>query len=401
MRPAETVRAYPFREPVGLALEPEYAELRQHEPVSRIRLPYGGEAWLAVRHEDVRLVLSDSRFSRAALLDRDVPRASPRRLTDPTLHTTDPPEHNRLRRLVAAAFSPTQIDLLTEHAQHVTDGLLDQLESTGPPADLVAGLAVPLPIAVICHMLGVPAADRDRFTGWIDVALAITAFSPEEIHEAFTRLKDYVAELVADLRRRPVDRSAGHLLGVLVTARDSEGRLSENELVVLGTTLLYAGLETTTNHLGNAILTLLTHPGQLAALRSDEGLLDGAVDELLRFVPLVTSAGFTRIALEDVELGGVLVRAGEAVMIHPDVADRDERVFPDPDRLDLPRRPNPHLAFGYGPHFCVAAQLAKAELRVAIGSLLRRFPGLRLTDEELSWRRGRMVRGLKRLPVVW
>lgn len=391
----QTVRAYPFRDPAGLALEPEYAALREHEPVSRISLPYGGEAWLAVRHEDVRTVLSDPRFSRAALLDRDVPRTSPRRLTDPTLHTMDPPEHHRLRRLVAAAFSPRQVDRLTEHAQQVTDELLDRLT---PPADLVASLAVPLPIAVICHMLGVPVADRDQFTRWIDVALATTAFSPAEIHEAFTRLKDYVAELVAIRRRgEPTD----DLLGALVQARDTEGRLSENELVILGVTLLYAGLETTSNHIGNFLYILLTHPAQLAALREDPDLLERAVDELLRFVPTVTSAGFTRIATEDVELGDVLIRAGDAVMVNLDAANRDTDVFADPDHLDVTRKPNPHLAFGFGLHYCVAAQLAKAELKVAISTVLHRFPGLRLSTEDLSWRRGRMVRGLDRLPVTW
>lgn len=391
----QTARAYPFREPAGLALEPEYAALREREPVSRISLPYGGEAWLAVRHEDVRTVLSDPRFSRAALLDRDVPRTSPRRLTDPTLHTMDPPEHHRLRRLVAAAFSPRQVDRLTEHSQQVTNELLDRI---APPADLVAELAVPLPIAVICHMLGVPVADRDQFTRWIDVALATTAFSPAEIHEAFTQLKDYVAELVATRRRgEPTD----DLLGALVQARDTEGRLSENELVILGVTLLYAGLETTSNHIGNFIHVLLTHPGQLAALREDPDLLDRAIDELLRFVPTVTSAGFTRIATEDVELGGVLIQAGDAVMVNLDAANRDAHVFTDPDHLDVTRKPNPHLAFGFGLHYCVAAQLAKAELKVAISTVLHRFPRLRLSTEELSWRRGRMVRGLDRLPVTW
>jgi cytochrome P450 len=398
-RPAPTARPYPFRDPTALALEPEYAHLRDHEPLSRISLPYGGEAWLAVRHEDVRAVLGDPRFSRAALLDRDVPRTSPRRLKDPTLHTVDPPEHNRLRRLVSAAFSPRQIDRLAAHAQRVTDELLDAVEEQGPPADLVAGLATPLPIAVIAEMLGVPLADRDRFTGWIDVALATTAFSSEEIHDAFTRLKDYLAELIAARRREPSD----DLLGALVEARDRDDRLSEDELVVLGVTLLYAGLETTSNHIGNFTYTLLTHPDQLAALRSDPGLLDPAVDELLRYIPTVTSAGFTRIATEDIELGGVRVRAGDAVMVQIDAANRDQRVFDDPDELNITRKPNPHLAFGFGPHYCVAAQLAKAELRVAVRSLLRRFPGLRLAadDSELPWRRGRMVRGLDRLPVTW
>jgi cytochrome P450 len=399
MSRTSTARAYPFREPEALALEPEYARLRDHEPLSRISLPHGGDAWLAVRHADVRTVLTDPRFSRAALLERDVPRTSPRRLTDPTLHTMDPPEHNRLRKLVAGAFSPRQIDRLTTHAQRVTDDLLDRIEDEGPPADLVAGLALPLPVAVICEMLGVPVADRDRFTGWIDVALATTAFTPEEIHRAFAELKDYLAGLVAARRREPAD----DLLGALVAARDNEGRLSENELVVLGVTLLYAGLDTTSNHIGNFAYTLLTHPGQLAGLRADPGLLDRAIEELLRFTPTVTSAGFTRIATEDVELGGVLVREGDAVMVHLDVANRDERAFACPDRLDITRARNPHLAFGFGPHFCVAAQLAKAELRVALGTLLRRFPGLRLADDagRLPWREGRMVRGLARLPVTW
>ncbi|RKT54354.1 cytochrome P450 [Saccharothrix australiensis] len=399
MRSTQAARSYPFREPTALELEPEYARLREHEPLSRISLPHGGDAWLAVRHEDVRAVLSDPRFSRAALLDRDVPRTSPRRLTDPTLHTVDPPEHNRLRRLVSAAFSPRRLGRLAEYAQRVTDDLLDRMADQGPPADVVSGLALPLPMAVICQMLGVPVADRDRFTGWIDVALATTAFSSEEIHDAFASLKGYLVELVAARRREPTD----DLLGALVEARDKGGRLSEDELVALGVTLLYAGLETTSNHIGNFIATLLTHPDQLALLRAEPDLLDRAVDELLRFIPIVTSAGFTRIALEDVELGGVVVRAGDAVMLHLDAANRDERAFADPDELDLARAVNPHLAFGFGPHYCVAAQLAKAELRVAVGSLLGRFPRLRLAvgEDELPWRRGRMARGLERLPVAW
>lgn len=396
-----TARVYPFREAEALALEPEYAHLREHEPMSRITLPYGGDAWLAVRHEDVRTVLSDPRFSRAALLEpaREVPRTSPRRLVDPTLHTVDPPEHNRLRRLVAAAFSPRQINRLTEYSQRITDDLLDRIEDAGPPADLIAGLAMPLPIAVICEMLGVPVADRDQFTGWVDVALATTAYSPEEIHVAFEALNAYLTDLVAARRREPSD----DLLGALVAARDNEGRLSEEELVALGVTLLYAGLDTTSAHIGNYVYLLLTNPGQLDALRADPGLLDRAVEELLRYTPTVTSAGFTRIATEDVELGGVLVREGDAVMVHLDVANRDERVFECPEKLDITRKPNPHLAFGFGPHFCVAAQLAKAELRVALGTLLRRFPGLRLAveSEGLDWRRGRMVRGLDQLPISW
>ncbi|RLK55021.1 cytochrome P450 [Actinokineospora cianjurensis] len=395
MRPA---RQYPFREPTALELEPEYAHLRAHEPVSRISLPYGGEAWLVVRYEDVRVVLGDPRFSRAALLDRDVPRTSPRRLTDPTLHTTDPPEHNRLRRLVSGAFSPRRLERLAAHASRVTEELLDRVEEQGPPADLVAGLAVPLPVSVICHLLGVPLVDRDRFASWVDIALATTAFPAAEIHAAFAALKDYLASLVALRRREPAD----DLLGALVVARDQDGGLSEEELVVLGVTLLYAGLETTSNHIGNFVHTLLSHPAQLARLRADPALLDSAVDELLRLTPTVTSAGFTRIALEDIPLGDIMIHAGDAVMVHLDAANRDPRAYPHPDELDLTRKPNPHLAFGHGPHYCVAAQLAKAELRIALEALLRRFPTLHPAEPATPhWRQGRMVRGLDRLLVTW
>ncbi|GAA3853870.1 cytochrome P450 [Saccharothrix violaceirubra] len=394
-----TTREYPFREPHRLDLEPEYARLRESEPLCRISLPYGGQAWLATRYEDVRFVLSDPRFSRAAVLDRDVPRTSPRRLTDATLHTMDPPDHNRLRRLVAHAFSPRRVDALTDQAREIAAGLLDDVVRTGPPADLVTGLALPLPIEVICRMLGVPLADREAFTGLIDVAMATTAFPAERIHRAFADLKSYLAELVRQRRTTPTD----DLLGALVEARDRDDRLGEDELVVLGTTLLYAGLETTTNQIGNVVYNLLTHPGQWAALRADPTLLDTAVDELLRFTPVVTTAGFTRIAVEDLEIGGVPVRAGDAVMVHLDSANRDDRVFDRPDELDVTRRPNPHVAFGFGPHYCVAARLAKAEIQVALGALVERFPGLRLAadPDSLSWRTGRMVRGLDALPVAW
>ncbi|WP_424188203.1 cytochrome P450 [Actinokineospora sp. G85] len=391
------VHDYPFREPHELDLEPEYARLRVAEPLSRVRLPYGGEAWLATGHEDVRTVLSDPRFSRAALLGREVPRTSPRPLRDSTLHTMDPPEHNRLRRLVSAAFTPRRLRALAEQTQHVADDLVSRMLDEGPPADVVSGLGTPLPVAMTCHLLGVPRADHDRFTAWVDVALATTAFPPEEIQAAFDALKSYLADLVATRRQTPAD----DLLSALVSARDNEGRLSEDELVVLGVTLLYAGLDTTSNHIGNFTYNLLTHPKQLAALRADRTLLDRAVEELLRFTPTVTSAGFTRVALEDIELGGVLVATGECVMVQLDAANRDPRVFPHPDDLDITRDKPPHLAFGHGPHYCVAAQLAKIELRVALGTLLDRLPEFTLATTDLRWRSGRMVRGLEALPITW
>ncbi|KAA2266134.1 cytochrome P450 [Solihabitans fulvus] len=392
-------RTYPFAESERLDIDPRYAELREHEPLARVRLPYGGDAWLATRHEDVRLVLGDPRFSRAATVGRDVPRLTPSLSRDSSILSMDPPEHSRLRRLVAKAFTARRVEQLRPRAQQVVDGLLDDLVAQGSPADLVEGLALPLPITMICELLGVPTEDRDRFRAWSDTVLALTAFSPEEIEVAIAELNGYLAGLIQQRREEPTD----DLLGALVLARDEDDRLSEDELVGLGVTLLVAGHETTANQIGNFVYALLTHPGPLAALRADPQALPTAIEELLRFTPLGSSAGFPRIAMEDVEVGGVLVRAGEAVLVHAVSANRDERVFEHAADLDLVRAHNPHIAFGHGVHHCLGAPLARMELQVAVGTLLDRFPRLdfAVPADEVPWKRGRLVRGLRALPVTW
>jgi cytochrome P450 len=391
-------RNYPFGEAVRLEVDPIYDELRVNEPVSRVRLPYGGDAWLVTRYEDAKTVLGDNRFSRAAALGADVPRSIPTVQRRPSILSTDPPEHGRLRKLIAKGFTMRRTEQMRARAQEVVDGLLDAMEEQGPPADLVEALNMPLPITIICEMLGVPYEDRTQFRAWSDRALAITAFTPDEITGAMDSLTDYIAGLVEQRRESPTD----DVLGTLVVARDEEDRLSEDELVNFGVTLLVAGHETTANQLGNFMYTLFTHPDRLAELRADPDLVPAAVEELLRITPLGGSAGFPRIATEDVELSGVTIAAGEAVFTGQ-AGNRDPAVFERPAEIDFHRESNPHIAFGHGVHHCVGAPLARMELQVAISTLLRRFPALELAVpvEEVEFKKGRLVRGLQALPVRW
>ncbi|MFI9503519.1 cytochrome P450 [Nocardia sp. NPDC052566] len=394
------VRQYPFGEPVRLDMHPLFARLRREEPVSRIRLPHGGDGWLVTRYDDVKLVLADPRFSRSVTVDReDLPRTTPEPPRANGLLSMDPPEHSRLRKLVAKAFTSRRVEQLRPRAQQIVDERLTEIERSGPPADLVTQLALPLPITVICEMLGVPTQDQHRFRDFSDVVLSTTAYTREQITDARLELEGYLAELVAQRREDPTD----DLLGALVAARDNEDRLSEDELVNLGIGLLIAGHETTANQIANFTYALLTERRHWELLQRQPELLPGAIEELLRYVQLGSGGGSARVAVEDVELSGVTVRAGEAVFVNTQAANRDEAVFADPESLDLTRTVNPHIAFGHGAHHCLGAQLARVELQVALGSLLRRFPALRLAVpvEEVPWKTGLLVRGPKALPVSW
>ncbi|MEO3930544.1 cytochrome P450 [Micromonosporaceae bacterium B7E4] len=394
-----TARPYPFAAPDRLNLDPLYARLRRDEPLIRVRLPFGEEAWLATRYSDVRTVLGDARFSRAAGVGRDQPRTMPRQ-PDLGMLGMDPPDHTRLRRLVAKAFTARRVELLRTRAQEIADGLVDEMVKAGPPVDLVEHFATPLPIQVICELLGVPFADRDRFHTWSEAIVSTTSLSPEQIQKYLDSLWGYIGELVAVRRREPID----DLLGAMVRARDeNEDRLTEQELVQLAAGLLAAGHETTVTQIPNFVYVLLENPSELARLRADPALIPNAVEELMRYVPLGAAAAFPRYATEDIELGGVLVRAGEPVLPAVGSANRDATVFADPDRLDLGREVNPHVGFGHGVHHCVGAQLARMELQVAIGTLIGRLPGLRLAvpESEVPWKSGLLVRGPLALPVTW
>ncbi|WDZ86482.1 cytochrome P450 [Micromonospora cathayae] len=391
--------SYPFGAPDRLNLDPRYAELRRDEPLVRVRLPYGEPAWLATRYADVRMVLGDSRFSRAAAVGRDEPRNVPEQRESGILGM-DPPEHTRLRRVVAKAFTARRVEELRPRTRRIADELVDGMLAAGAPADLVAHVATPLPIRVICDLLGVPVADQDRFHTWSEAIVSTTALTPERAQKYLDNLLSYMAGLVEQRRRTPTD----DLIGAMVRTRDSDAdRLTEDELVRLAAGLLAAGHETTVNQIPNLVYVLLTNPEQWARLRAEPELVPSAVEELMRFIPLGATAAFPRYATEDVEVGGVLVRAGEPVIVSIHSANRDERAFAEPDVIDLARSVNPHLGFGHGVHHCVGAQLARMELQVVLGTLLDRTPDLRLavSEPELTWKSGLLVRGLTSLPVSW
>ncbi|MEV4479616.1 cytochrome P450 [Micromonospora coxensis] len=390
---------YPFSDPHRLDVDPRYALLRRDEPLTRIRMPFGEPAWLATRYADARTVLADPRFSRAASVGRDQPRNTERQ-ADEGILAMDPPEHTRLRRLVAKAFTARRVEELRPRTAAVADELVDGMLAAGPPADLVAHLATPLPIRVICDLLGVPVSDQDRFHTWSEAIVSTTSLSPETAESYIDQLLGYMAGLIAQRRETPTD----DLIGAMVRARDENAdRLTEEEVIRLAAGLLAAGHETTVTQIPNMVYVLLTEEGGWERLRADPTLVPRAVEELMRFIPLGATAAFPRYATEDVELGGVLVRAGEPVVVSLHSANRDEQVFTDPDRLDLAREANPHLGFGHGVHHCIGAQLARMELQVVLETLLRRTPGLRLAVpvSELTWKSGLLVRGLTAMPVQW
>ncbi|GHH87121.1 cytochrome P450 [Streptomyces sulfonofaciens] len=395
----QTPPAYPFEHPGSLDMNPLYAELRERTPLARVRMPYGGEAWLVTRYEDIKRVLADHRFSRAATLGKDVPRVLPTIPTARSIVTADPPEHTRLRNLVSKAFTAERVERLRGRTQEIATELIDRMVEQGPPVDLVQAFSMPLPVTVFSALLGVPLEDRDRFNHWVDAIRTIGSLTPDEVELARRELDAYLAGMVAQRRAQPTD----DILGALVAARDDQDRLSEEELIIFGVTLLIAGSDTTVNQIGNFVYTLLTQPEALSLLREDRSLLPGALDELLRITPMGTTAGVARIATEDVELAGGVVRAGEAVFVRIASGNRDRTVFDDPDTFDMTRDPNPHIAFGFGVHYCTGAQLARMELEVALGSLLDRLPGLRLAvrPEDVTFKHDRLLQGPWSLPVTW
>ncbi|GAB7105458.1 cytochrome P450 [Streptomyces phaeofaciens JCM 4814] len=373
-----------------------YARLRERGPVHRVRLPTPDahhETWLVVGYEEARAALADPRLSKDAarigvtFLDEQ--------LIGKYLLVADPPQHTRLRSLVSRAFTVRRVEELRPRIRRITDDLLDAMLPHGR-ADLVESLAYPLPITVICELLGVPELDRTEFRKLSTEAVAPTSAQSE--HDAFVRLAEYLTELIEDKR---CAGPSGDLLSDLIrtTAEDGD-RLSPGELRGMAFILLIAGHETTVNLLTNAVHALLTHPDQLAALRADPSLLDGAVEEALRYEGPVENATF-RFAAEPLEIGGTAVAAGEAVMIGLTAADRDGDRYPAPDRFDIRRDTRGHLAFGHGIHYCLGAPLARMEARIALGSLLDRAPGLALDGPPGDWLPGTLMRGVRSLPVRW
>ncbi|MEV0991108.1 cytochrome P450 [Streptomyces sp. NPDC049949] len=394
----------PYGDPAFVADPfPLYRQLREDGPVRRVVIAGALEAWLVTRYEDGLAALSDSRLS------SDVRDAADIRLLQQLPDTeresmlgnmlrSDPPDHTRLRRLVSKAFTARRVAQMRPRIQAVTDRLLDAVVADGR-ADLIEDFALPLPVTVISELLGVPVDERHEFQHWTDRMIMRGAEPPDPavVNEAWRHMRGYAGELIGAKRAEPGE----DLLSALITARDEEARLSEDELVAMVFLLLAAGYITTVNLIGGGIAMLLAHPDQLDRLRSDPGLLPGAIEEFLRFDGPV-SPGIARFAREDVEIAGVRVPRGATVLIGSAVADRDPERFPDPDRLDITRPDNAHLAFGHGIHYCLGAPLARLEGQIAIGTALRRLPGLALAvpPSEIPWRPGGL-RGPLTLPVTF
>ncbi|HEY6750398.1 MAG TPA: cytochrome P450 [Rubrobacteraceae bacterium] len=388
---------------------PTYAELRSEAPVYRAELPDGRGVWLVTRYDDVVAVLKDERFAkdwRSAMTPEQLTQIPPipevmKPLSENMLDK-DPPDHERLRRLVSKAFTPRLIERMRPRVQEIADTLLDAVKTKDKGGmDLIDDYAFPLPITVIAELLGVPVEDRNRFREWSDAAVSgdTTQEYVEKIllphMQAFI---DYLRALFEEKRDNPKD----DLISALVLAEEAGDRLSEDELLAMVFLLLVAGHETTVNLIGNGTLALLQNPDQLQKLRDDPSLIKPAIEELLRYDgPVETST--ERFAREDVAIGDTVIPKGEMVMIVIAAADHDPERFPEPDALDIARADNRHLAFGKGIHHCLGAPLARMEGQIALGTLLRRMPDLRLkgSPESLTWRPGMVLRGLKGLPVAF
>lgn len=384
-------RSYPFAEPDRLDIDPG---LTDASPLLRVKMPYGKETWLITGHQEARAVLSDPRFVRTTADPLDEPRMAEHN-NAPGILALDAPQHTRLRKLVTNVFTVRRVQALRPRAVEVVDALLDDLT---PPADLVEGLARPFPMLMITTLLGVPREEHERFGVWADSFLSTGAVPTDVAAEHYAAICGYLADLASRRAPAPTDDLFGALVRYL-----NAGELTIDELVMVTFSILVGGLETVKTQLPNMVYLLLTRPSLRSDLHADLSQLPGAVEEMLRYIPLPTTAVFARFATEDVPVGDVVIARGEPVLVEVPVTNRDPRVFANADELDFARDPNPHLAFGHGAHYCLGAQLARLELQVALERLLIRMPGLRLAvpEQELGWNRGYLVRGVTALPVVW
>ncbi|MFD3377953.1 MULTISPECIES: cytochrome P450 [unclassified Streptomyces] len=390
----------------GLLTHPyaAYERLRDSAPVHRITGPDGSPAWLVTRYDDVRQALADPLLSldkRHALSGGYQGFALPPAL-DANLLNMDPPDHTRIRRLVGRAFTTRRVEQLRVPIRQTADRLLDALGPRGS-TDLIAAYAAPLPITVICDLLGVPEEHRRDFRAWTDVLVAPDPARPQAAKEAIVAMLGFFTQLLADKRKKPAD----DLLSDLIAVRDESagagnGRLTEDELMSLAFLILFAGYENTVQLIGTAVLALLQHPDQLAALRADPTRLPAAVEEFVRYDGPALLA-IRRFPLEDVTIGDVTVPAGETVLLSLAAANRDPSRFPDADRFDLGRDATGHLALGHGIHYCLGAPLARLETEIALAALLERLPDLKLDGDpgDLRWRPSLRARGLLTLPVTY
>jgi cytochrome P450 len=386
----DELRPYPFAPFTG-NLPAELLEMVVTRSVSRVRLPDGRPAWLVLGYEDCCIVLSDARFSRIPLGETGLPdSAGPRQLN------MDGAPHATVRRVGSRAFTARRIDSYRPQVRRIVDELVDAMVAGPQPADLVGALVAPLPMLVVCEVLGIPTADRQRFYGWIAGLNSVLAYGSVDAANAQGELRQYLTDQLAVKRSDPGD----DLLSVWVGEQDTHG-LTDDELIELAMGLLLGGIEINSTSAG--LLALFQHPDQWAALKAAPEKASAATDEILRYTA-VSSLFRVQMVTEDLVLGGVAMRAGDAVMAIPWAGNRDPRFFPDPNVFDIDRSQTaPHLTFGFGPHFCLGTALGKMQVEMSIATLVDRLPGLALAIpvDEVPWRHDRVNGGIASFPVTW
>lgn len=399
MTVVETVPRLPFQRPNVLDLAPEYEVLRAQGPLLKVITPAGDPAWLVTRYHAARQLFAEERLGRSHPDPQNAPRILNSQMFGGPMgdHATERELHSLHRKLLVPTFSARRMRRLAEHVEQLTDRILDELARAHRPVDLHDNLSFPLPIVVICELLGVPAEDRDKFRDWSWRFASLV--DPQGAMTAGLEMGGYMMGLIEQKRAQPGD----DLMSDLIEAAKGNDLLPDTELASMGVSLLFGGHETTVARLDYGALLLLTHPGQCDALRADPALVEPAVEEIMRY-SIPVDDHFPRYAREDIEFGGIVIKAGEAVLIPPSVANRDASVFPDPDRFDIFRdSTSPHVGFGHGMHFCIGAALARLELRTVFGKLFQRFPALRLAVpfDQLRLNTDRFTGGLMELPVTW
>ncbi|WP_106400532.1 cytochrome P450 [Actinocorallia populi] len=398
---------YPFG-PVSAAEAQEIMRaIRDDRPMTKVTFAVGGDAWLVHRHEACRELLENRTFVRKPFVDgRPVPYAFefPEFLTK-TFQFMDPPDHTRMRRLIAKAFTARRVEKLRESTTVLANELIDRMTADGAKsANLVDAYMLPLPIGVIGDLLGVPEEGRANFVEWSHALLATTGLEEAKVMEHTTALYIYLSELMAARRAEPQD----DLLSALAAAKEADDRLTDGEILEIAMLLVAGGFDNTANFIGQGTLSLLLSPGQRAVLTEDiDGRIGSAVDEILRHSSMEMGRQITAraglvpfVAGEDTEIAGLPVKKGEAVMVDIESANHDDRAFDGPDEFDLRRTRNQHLTFSHGLHRCVGASLAQMELQVGIGTLFKRLPGLALAGDPV-YLQGVLTGGMLDLPVSW
>ncbi|MGW7689155.1 cytochrome P450 [Streptomyces asiaticus] len=402
----EAIPNYPFEQPNVLEPPKEWAETRAKCPVAHVRMPSGDVVGLLTGYEEVRGLLTDPRFSRnleregAARMSTTEDGGVFSRPSVGDVDNKEGPGHRRWRRLISRAFTVKKMEAWRPRIQQMADALVDDMVAKGAPVDLRAALALPLPVQVICALLGAPSEDQDRFARWSETLLTLTRYTQAEVDDAQREFRAYASDLIERKRAHPGD----DLLSELTQISDSEdGRLSHDELIATAVGLLLAGHETTSNMILKMTAMLLSERERYEAVLAAPGLVPDVVEEALR-MDANGGVGIPRFITEDTEVNGVPVNAGSTLFVNLHAANRDERKFPDPDRFD-PHRENraQHLTFGAGPHFCVGQTLARVELQVVLGTFVRRLPELRLRDTaaDLRTREGVSAGGFEDMWITW